>query len=42
MRDDAISGLNEDGAVSRPPGKFAEAFRDFSKGRAKQANGDRE
>jgi hypothetical protein len=38
MQKDAISGLNEDGAVSRPPGRFAEAFRDFSKGRARQAN----
>lgn len=36
MRQDQLRGLNEDGSVSRPPEKYAEAFRDFSKGRAKR------
>ncbi len=36
MQRDQIRDLNEDGSISRPPGKFAEAFRDFSKGRARR------
>lgn len=39
MQRDQIRDLNEDGAVSKPPDKFAEAFRDFSKGRAKLTGG---
>jgi hypothetical protein len=38
MQRDQIRDLNEDGALSAPPEKFAEAFRDFSKGRAKSGN----
>ncbi len=38
MQRDQIRDLNEDSAISRPPEKFAEAFRDFSKGRAKSGN----
>jgi hypothetical protein len=35
---DQLRDLNEDGAVSRPPAKYAEAFRDFSKGRSQSGN----
>ena len=35
---DKISGLNEDGAVTKPPAKHAEAFRHFQKGRSRADN----
>jgi hypothetical protein len=35
LRRDQLRDMQEDSAVSLPPEKFAEAFRDFSKGRAK-------
>ena len=35
---DNISGLNEDGAVTKPPAKHAEGFRNFLKGRSRADN----